>query len=213
MHDVNNIKMLEIGCGASREISERFCVDRNIEYVGVDESLPFHGIKNMPLHNIQQKVIMKFCKALNIRKMQKINSHQRFIRDTFPTKHVNGCFFDVIYGNSTIEHWHEKNEDIESSLSNYKSDIELCYNLLGDGGKLLMSCPIYVHGNHIFMHGHTDMIVEMFSENWSSVTFEVWRKSHGDLLPYCPDDRRMYFKEAFDIDLKNIYLINVTAIK
>ena len=213
LHDVNNIKMLEIGCGASREISEKFCVNRNIEYVGVDESLPFHGIKKIPFHGIQQKLTMNICKLLNIRKMHKINSHQRFIRDIFPTKHVNGCSFDVIYGNSTIEHWHEKNKDIDISLSRYNKDINVCYDLLVPGGKLLMSCPIYVHGNHIFMHGHTSMIEEMFSGNWSSVTFDVWRKSHGDLLPYCPDARRKHFKEAFDIDVDNIYLINVTAIK
>lgn len=211
--DFTNGNMLEIGCGASMEIGKRFCKERNIQYVGVDESLPFHGINALPCHGLQQKFLLGAFKLFNVRKLYKVNPNQRYVRDLFPSRHLEGCKFNIIYGNSTIEHWHEKELDLQKSMQQYKDDIKRCHEMLNDGGKLLLSCPIFVHGNYIFMHGHVDMVEEIFSGNWSSVSFESWRKSYGDLAPYCPQARRDDFKQRFGIDLQNIYLVNVVAVK
>jgi len=208
-----NGAMLEIGCGAAREIDFEFCALRNIQYTGVDDSIPYPSTSFLPVPALQQAVVRKLCKVLGLKKMPKLNSHQQFIRDFFPTKHVDGMQFDLIYGNSTIEHWHEDNKDLEHSVLQYQSDIKRCFDLLKSRGRLLLSCPIFVHGNGIFMQGKIAMIEKIFNQPWAQVKFEYWRREHGDLMPYAPKARIEHFKKDLNIDLNNIYLINVEAVK
>jgi len=205
-------RMLEIGCGPSPVFSGKDCEERRINYIGLDETLPFQGCDRLPFKDLQQRLVMKTARFLGIRKLPGRTSRQRFIRDTFPSRHVQDYKFDVIYGNSTIEHWHERNFDIEASTALYKRDITACRRLMNDGGRLLMSCPVYVHGNHIFMLGRLDRLQSLFAEGWVRVTFEYWRRDFGDLMPYCPTARRGHFQAAFGIALENMFLVNVTAV-
>lgn len=86
--------------------------------------------------------------------------------------------------------------------------------MLKDEGTLLINCPIYVHGNKLFMQGKIEIIKNIFMHNkWKRLIFEYWRKDHSDLMPYCPHARKEYFKKQFNIDLDNIWLLNVVAEK
>ncbi len=76
-----------------------------------------------------------------------------------------------------------------------------------------MNCPLYVHGNDIFVLGKISIIENFFSSKWKSVEFEYWRELYDDLMPYCPDKRKKIFKETYNIDLDNIWLLNIVATK
>jgi len=210
-----NKKVLEIGCGPSSELNKKFCQEYNVNYIGIDpERLPYTFI-NRPifLQRIQNKVIPKILKLFTVNKYQ-LNQYQYYIRDSFPSQELKGRSFDVIYGNSTIEHWHEEENNIELSATAYKQDISECYRLLRQNGVLLINCPIYVHGNILFMQGKIDIIESIFKGGgWRKVTFEYWRRDHNGLMPYCPQARRDYFLKEFNIDLKNIWLLNIIAEK
>lgn len=212
--------VLEIGCGPSSEINYPFCKKFNVEYTGLDpERLPQYfipytfGKRNTIGKRLQNKIFISLIKLFNIRKLPKLNLHQRYIRDYFPTKLLKHGSFDLIYGNSTIEHWHQDVDDMSKSVNLYREDIDFCYELLKPGGKLLMNCPMFVHGNKIFIYGLFDIIAQFFNSRWASVEFENWRKSHDDLLPYCPVKRKQTFKETYNIDLVNIWLLNIVATK
>lgn len=206
--------VLEIGCGPSSEIDYIFCNQNSVQYTGLDpERLPLYFIPYTVGKRLQNKIFISLFKLLNIRKLPKLNLHQRYIRDYYPTKHLSRGSFDLIYGNSTIEHWHEKVDDTDYSLKLYREDIEQCYNLLKPGGKLLINCPMYVHGNRIFLLGQVNVIKHFFSNKWKSVEFEHWRESYDDLLPHCPKKRKRGFKERYKIDLENIWLLNIIASK
>ena len=63
----------------------------------------------------------------------------RYVRDRFPSARLRGRTFDVIYGSSSIEHWHEDLDDREESIAAYQRDIRECYELLRPGGVLLIT--------------------------------------------------------------------------
>lgn len=211
-----NKKVLEIGCGSSSEINKAFCKKNNVDYYGIDSRhLPFVfvDINVALLRKLQQNFFSQVFKTLSI-KDYRLNKHQCYILDTFPSKKLKEEEFDSIYGNSTIEHWHEKEEDVPTSFGLYKKDIEVCYRLLKKGGVLLMNCPIYVHGNLLFMKGKVGLVEDICAScNWRRIVFEYWRRDYSDLMPYCPERRKKVFKEKFNIDLENIWLLNVVAEK
>jgi len=209
-----NKQVLEIGCGPSSEIDYEFCLHNNIQYMGIDpKRLPFHFIPHIRGKSIQYKIVIFLLNLFKIKKWPKRNKYQRYILDYFPSKMLESFSFDLIYGNSTIEHWREDDDDVDRSLKLYQGDIVHCYNLLRPGGKLLINCPIHVHGNPIFVRGRVDLIERFFADKWKSVVFEHWRESFDDLMPYCPKHRKKPFKEIYHIDLVNIWILNIVATK
>lgn len=211
-----NKQVLEIGCGCLSELDKEFCQEYKVDYVGIDpERLPGVFIDNGPvfLRRAQNKVMPKILKLFNVKKYR-LNKYQHYIRDSFPSRKLKDKSSELIYGNSTIEHWHEKENNVERSVEAYKNDIDECYRLLCQGGVLLMNCPIYVHGNILFMRGQVSIIEGIFENgNWRKVTFEYWRRNYSGLMPYCPQVRKEYFNNEFGIDLKNIWLLNIVAEK
>ncbi|MCK4809549.1 MAG: class I SAM-dependent methyltransferase [Candidatus Omnitrophica bacterium] len=211
-----NKQVLEIGCGCLSELDKQFCQEHKVNYVGIDPGrLPGVFIDNEPvfLWRVQNKVMPRILKLFNVKKYR-LNKYQYYIRDAFPSEELEGRNFDLIYGNSTIEHWHEKESSLELSVEAYKRAMDECYRLLKQGGILLMNCPIYVHGNILFMRGEMDAIEGIFENgNWRKVTFEYWRRNYSGLMPYCPQARKEYFNNEFGIDLENIWLLNIVAKK
>ena len=209
--------MLEIGCGARSEIDYKFCSNNNTQYVGIDpDSLPPLYIPHTPGKPIQNKLFNGVLRLFRITKYPLKNSHQSYIFDTFSSKQfkqLKSETLDLIYSNSTIEHWHEQENDMEHSLELYKTDIHQCYKLLKPGGVLLINCPIFVHGNRIFLEGRIDLIERFFDDRWSSIKIEHWRQHYDDLMPYCPVRRKEAFRKLYGIELKNIWLLNVVAKK
>jgi len=88
-----------------------------------------------------------------------------------------------------------------------------CYEMLNPGGILIVECPVLVHGNFLWQHSRIDLIEKLFDSQWSSVIFEHWREQHDDLMPYCPEHRKIGFKEQYNINLDNIWDLNIVAIK
>ena len=183
----HNKTMLEIGCGPQSEIDYNFCRNNTIQYVGIDpERLPPLYIPGTRGKSIQDKLFTGALRFFRSTRHPHRNSHQRYILDAFPSRHLKAETFDLIYGNSTVEHWHQHQKDLERSLELYKADFRQCYKLLKPGGALLINCPIFVHGNRIFMEGRIDLIEDFLEDQWSSVVIEHWRQQHDDLMPYCP---------------------------
>ena len=208
-----NKRMLEIGCGPASEITGDFCDERNTSYVGLDpERLPAKHIR----YDLMKSLFTRWAVLWWLRGAKNLryrNLRQTFVKDNFPCEKLKGEKFELIYGNSTIEHWHEDDEDVAQYLKRYQSEILASNRLLHPGGCLLMNCPLFVHGNCIFMKGIVDTIESIFGSEWSSIVFEHWREIHDDLLPYCPKKRKLAFKERFNIDLENMWLLNVVAVK
>ena len=121
--------------------------------------------------------------------------------------------FDLVYGASTIEHWHEDLENRDDTIRAYREDVRECWRLLRPGGVLLMNAPMFVHGNRWFMRGDVALVESLFGDEWRSVVFEHWRERHDDLAPYCPAHRQRVFREELGIDLTNIWILNVVATK
>ncbi|MCP4264273.1 MAG: class I SAM-dependent methyltransferase [Candidatus Brocadiaceae bacterium] len=206
--------VLEIGCGPLSEIDYAFCRQNNVSYTGLDpERIPLYFIPHTKGKSLQNNIFTSLLKIFNVKKYPKRNLYQRYIMDNFPSHLLEQNSFDLIYSNSSIEHWHQEEEDIQASLNLYREDMNSCYDILRPGGMLLMNCPVYVHGNDIFVRGKINIIENFFSGKWKSVEFEHWRELHDDLMPYCPDKRKESFKETYSIDLVNIWLLNIVATK
>jgi len=206
--------VLEIGCGPLSEIDYDFCKKHNVRYTGLDpDRLPGYFIPYTFGRSVQNKIFTSALDLFKIKKFPKRNAFQRYIKDYFPSALLQPGSFDLVYGNSTIEHWHENEKEMQMAHEHYRKDIRACYDLLRPGGRLLINCPIYVHGNNIFVYGKVDLIETLFSTEWKSVEFEHWRETHDDLMPYCPKKRKESFKEAYNIDLVNIWILNIIAEK
>ena len=144
----------------------------------------------------------------------KRNSYQLYIKNKFPSKYLLPESFDLIYSNSSIEHWHESIEDSDQSLELYKKDISFCYKILKPGGYLLINTPIHVHGNKIFVHGKIEKIEKFFNyDYWKSITFEHWREQFDDLMPYAPVHRKKAWINKYGYDFNNIWIGNIVAKK
>ena len=210
-------RVLEVGCGPLSEITLDICKANNIKYCGIDFDRTRYTYvfeKSRYFEKYQNAIIKRLFKMLNIRKYS-INRYQSYVVDKFPSKLLDKCKYDVIYGNSTIEHWHEKNKDFSESEKLYQNDLSIAYELLDNGGKLILNCPIHVHGNNLFVYAKLDAIKNIFTKSaeWKNITFEYWRKDHSGLMPYCPEKRKEVYKNDMGIDLTNIWLLNVIAEK
>ena len=209
-----NKKILEIGCGPLSEIDYNFCKKNNINYLGIDPTrLP--NLDVYPKIKLMNQFINKMFKYyMNHKIYYKKNNYQSYIKDSFPSVRLKDKSFDLIYANSSIEHWNEKIEDYKRSLELYKMDISYCYKLLKPGGHLLINCPMNLHGNKIFKLGKLKMIECFFdNDNWQSVIYEHWREQFDDLMPYAPEHRKKYWKDEYKIKLINIWLGNIVAMK
>ncbi len=120
-----NKSALEIGCGPLSEIDYEFCKNNSVEYVGIDsDRLPTDlTFSHRPGTKIKKAVFTLFY-YLKRNKFQRLNKFQQYLLESFPSQRLIDPGFDLVYGNSTIEHWHEDVEDIESSLNLYKKDID-----------------------------------------------------------------------------------------
>ena len=202
-------EVLEIGCGPRSDIDEAFCEAHNLRYLGIDPSPPPFEIPWLPLLSLQRRVFRRLVRwglCLQTRR-------RRHIVSRFPSARLRGRQFDLIYANSSIEHWHEHLEDRDVTITAYQEDIRECYRLLRPGGTMMINAPLFVHGNRLFMAGDTKAVEAFFGEAWSSVVFEHWRENHGDLMPYCPEKRREVFRDQYGIDLVNIWILNILARK
>lgn len=215
-----NKRVLEIGCGPLSAIDKKFCEQNNIQYLGLDrDRLPlfyFFSVFGRG-KNLQHKLYLKCLKRLGIKKIWR-NRYQSFMAEWFPTPILEGEKFDLIYGNSTIEHWHENTDppyidDIEKSIELYTSDINKCYDLLNPGGKLIQECPVFLHGSILWKFAKINDIKKLFDSKWEEVVFEHWRENTDDLMPYSPKEWKIGFKEDYDIVHKNIWDLNIVATK
>jgi len=209
-HRFEDRDVLEIGCGPLSGITEEFCRARRVRYTGIDPArLPVFEIPWLNARNLQRRLFAPLVRL----GWHASSPHRRFILDRFPSPKLSGRSFDVIYGASTIEHWHEEIDDRESTLTAYQDDVRECWRLLRPGGVLLMNAPMFVHGNRWFVRGDVPLVEGFFGDEWSSVTFEHWRERHDDLAPYRPAHRAAAFRDRFGIDLTNIWILNVVATK
>jgi SAM-dependent methyltransferase len=208
-HLFDDRDVLEIGCGPVPSITEEFCREHRTRYTGIDPAQLPVFVLPWPRRGRrwQERVFRRLLRfGLHAR-----SPHRRFVLDRFPSPKLADRRFDVIYGTSTIEHWHEDIEDRERTLEAYRADLRECWRLLRPGGTLLMNAPMFVHGNIWFMRGDVDLVEACFGPEWSSVTFERWRERHDDLAPYAPAHRRQVFRDRYGIELTNIWILNVVA--
>lgn len=200
--------VLEVGCGPLSPITEDFCRKHRTRYVGIDPArLPVVEVPWLPLRGLQRRVFARLVPW----GLHRRSRPRRFILDRFPSARLRGHAFDLIYGSSTIEHWHEDIAEREATIEAYRADIRECFRLLRPGGTLMMDAPMFVHGNRGFMRGDVAMVETFFGEEWSSVTFEHWREGHDDLAPYRPAHRVRVFRETYGIELENIWIVNLLA--
>ncbi|MDH3974320.1 MAG: methyltransferase domain-containing protein [Deltaproteobacteria bacterium] len=208
-----NNRVLEIGCGANSEVDVHFCKENNVDYLGIDPgNLPPLYIPGIKGRKLQNRIAIFFLNLFGIKKIFH-NKHQHYISGAFPSPYLEGMTFDLIYGNNSIEHWHENEEDILKSIDLYRNDLNYCYDLLAEGGKLILSAPVHLHGNKIFLLGKLEVLDNFFDSRWKSVVIEHWRESHDDLLPYCPDQWKNWFINELNIHEGNIFLVNIIAQK
>jgi SAM-dependent methyltransferase len=202
--------VLEIGCGPLSAVTEAFCRAHRTRYTGIDPArLPIFEVPWLPGRGLQRRVFRHLVRF----GLHQRNRHQRYLLDRFPSPRLRGRQFDLIYGASTIEHWHEDLTDREATIRAYRQDVRECWRLLRPGGHLLMNAPMFVHGNIWFMRGDAAMVEAFFGDEWSSVVFERWRERHDDLAPYCPAHRREVFARQYGIALTNIWILNIVATK
>jgi hypothetical protein len=211
-----NKTVLEVGCGPLGDFSYEFCKENNVDYIGLEPERPptrFWQTDIEFFRKVQNRLVKTFIK-FPFGKKYRLNKNQKIIVDFFPSKEIELGTVDAIYGNSTIEHWHEDVDDIEKSIELYENDVKVMYDLLSEGGSIVMNCPILVHGNVLFIRGHVEKIKKLFlTQPWSEISFEHWRDDHADLAPYCQGTRKEHFKESFGIDLENMWILNVVAKK
>lgn len=207
-----NKRLLEVGCGPLSEFTFEFCQQYQIDYLGLDpERLPVGFLKKIPYAS---RLIHSLFLFLRVKFWPFRNSSQSYLLDFYPSKKLKPNSFDVIYGNNTIEHWHESETNLNQSIEKYKKDIETSFNLLREGGKLIMICPIKVHGNILFYGAMIDEIKTVFSsQNWSHLSFEHWREDYSGFVAYCPGDRAAHYKKVFNYEMENIWILNVVAEK
>ncbi len=206
----NNKDVLEIGCGPLSDLNEAFCEAHRTRYVGIDPTrLPLFEFKFLPSRKLQTMLTFILARF----GWTRWSKWHRYILDSFPSSKLQGMLFDTIYANSSIEHWHADLVDPEGSIQAYRADIMECHRLLKPGGVLMVTCPIYVHGNLCFNLGQVTAIEEFFGDEWSSIVFEHWREQHDDLLPYCPEKRREAFQARYGLIWTNIWTMNIVAVK
>jgi SAM-dependent methyltransferase len=209
-HRFDDGDVLEIGCGPLSGITEDFCRERNVRYTGIDPArLPVFEIPWLPGRSLQRALFSRLVPF----GLHASSAHRRFVLDRFPSPKLRGRQFDLIYGASTIEHWHEDINERDLTLAAYQEDVRECWRLLRPGGVLLMNAPMFVHGNQWFVRGDVALVEACFGEEWSSVTFERWRERHDDLAPYRPVLRAAAFRERFGVELTNIWILNLVATK
>lgn len=200
--------VLEVGCGPLSPITEAFCRRHRTRYVGLDPArLPVFEVPWLPLRGLQRRLFARLVPW----GLHRRSPHRRFVLDRFPSARLRPGSFDLVYGSSTIEHWHEDLADREATIEAYRAAIRECFRLLRPGGVLMLDAPLFVHGNRWFMRGDVAMLEAFFGDEWSSVTFEHWRERHDDLAPYRPAHRVRVFRETYGIELQNIWIVNLLA--
>jgi len=102
-----NKRVLEIGCGPFSPINFEFCQKYNVAYIGIEpERLPQFSHSISIVERIINKIYTVFTKALRIRRHYR-NRRQTYILDFFPSPLIERERFDLLYSNSSVEHWHE----------------------------------------------------------------------------------------------------------
>jgi SAM-dependent methyltransferase len=203
-------RVLEIGCGPSSALTEEFCERQGVRYVGLDaDRLPALSITGLPFARFQTRI---FARLLRMGFMPRFGRKQ-FLLDRFPSPRLEGRRFTLIYGASTLEHWHEDITDRALTVEAYQKDLRACYDLLEPGGTLLIDMPLHVHGNEHFVRGDEALAREILDSRWSSVTLERWRRLTDDLRPYRPAARVKHYREKYGFTLDNIWLLNIVATK
>jgi len=93
--------------------------------------------------------------------------------------------FDCVIGNQTMEHW----IDIVSALSEIRRVLKV-------DGKIILTVPIHLHGDPIFVTGDFNKIESLFNSSKLDIEVaEVWRKSHDGLLSYLPGESKKHLKK------------------
>lgn len=199
-------RVLEIGCGPTSDLTGAFCRRWRVRYLGVDpERLPPLEIPWLPYRGFQHRVTRRLGLVMR-------TWRRRFRRLPFPSPEIVGPF-DLIYSSNSFEHLHEDLTDRNEALAAYRRDIRACLDLLRPGGVLLCNVPIHLHGNRLFVLGDVGTVAEMFGDEWASVTFEHWRENHGELMPYAPGPRKAAMRVQYGVELTNIWLLNIVAVK
>lgn len=233
--EFRNKEILEIGCGKATLFNEEFIKKNNIRYTGIDfRQLPHRGIPMLKGDRTWVFLMNAVLRRLNRPLFHLINlSHKYshgprayYIRDRFPSQKIASMQFDIIFASSSMEHWHEdlcpsssyqshiSESLLQESVERYKRDLRFCYERLRKGGMLLIDCPIHVHGNHLFYQGRLEDIYSIFeSVLWSELRYEHWRRDHSGLAPYMTKTRRKFWLEVHKRDIRNMWLLNVIAIK
>lgn len=86
-------------------------------------------------------------------------------------------YFDWVLAFETIEHWREYGETPQAG-------IDESYRVLRPGGRLLITAPIHLHGDRMFLFGRLHTIRRLFrSRAWSHVEMEFWRRNSDPLPP------------------------------
>lgn len=203
-------RVLEIGCGPASALTDAFCEANQVTYTGLDpDRLPDLAHSWLPFPGFQNRV---YGKLLRLGHMPR-RGRKQFLLDYFPSPKLHGMQFDLIYGASTLEHWHENLTDRAETVAAYRKDMKVCFDLLAPGGILLIDMPLHVHGNEHFIRGDEALARDILDERWSSVTLERWRRRHDDLRPYRPEGRVKHFGEKYGFTLENIWLLNIVASK
>ncbi len=109
--------------------------------------------------------------------------------------------FDWVVGSQTIEHWPNPHKALREIR-----------RVLRPGGMVSLTAPIHLHGHKMFVAGRFDLIENLFPQNGFDVELcERWRKEHGDMSAYRPNDyAKKYLKKAgiVDCDELTTYIIH-----
>lgn len=93
--------------------------------------------------------------------------------------------FDYVIGNQTMEHW----SDIPSALKEIRRVLKI-------DGKAILTVPIHLHGDSIFVTGNFDKMESIFNTSKLNIEIaEVWRKDHNGLLSYLPNESKTHLKK------------------
>lgn len=101
---------------------------------------------------------------------------RRLYKGTVSDIPTDDCTFDWVIAFSTMEHWCEFGDSLESGLQEI-------HRVLKPGGMLLLEAPMFVHGDERFHFGEVNVIKRIVMGLPWDVQFEEWRKDHFPLEP------------------------------